>query len=115
MFDIGGGEVIGLAVVALVVVGPERLPRLAAEAGQMLRKLRQVAADARAEVADELGPEFQDISLQDLNPKSFVRRHLLDEDLAALRLDDDDDHPAPPPRQRPLAPGERAPYDPDAT
>ena len=114
MFDIGGGEVIGLAVVALVVVGPERLPRLAAEAGQMLRKLRQVAADARAEVADELGPEFQDISLQDLNPKSFVRRHLLDDDLAALRLDDDDG-PVPPPRQRPLDPGERAPYDPDAT
>jgi sec-independent protein translocase protein TatB len=114
MFDIGGGEVIGLAVVALVVVGPERLPRLAAEAGQMLRKLRQVAADARAEVADELGPEFQDISLQDLNPKSFVRRHLLDDDLAGLRLDDDDG-PAPPPRQRPLDPGERAPYDPDAT
>jgi sec-independent protein translocase protein TatB len=114
MFDIGGGEVIGLAVVALVVVGPERLPRLAAEAGQMLRKLRQVAADARAEVADELGPEFQDISLQDLNPKSFVRRHLLDDDLAALRLDDDDG-PAPTPRQRPLAPGERAPYDPEAT
>ena len=113
MLDIGAGEVVGLAVIGLIVVGPERLPRLAAEAGQLLRKLRQIAADARAEVADELGPEFQDISIQDLNPKAFVRRHLLDDELADLRLDDDG--PARPAPQRPLSPGERAPFDPDAT
>jgi sec-independent protein translocase protein TatB len=114
MLGIGTGEVLGLAVVALVVVGPERLPRLAAEAGQMLRKMRRMAADARAEVADQLGPEFQDISLEDLNPRSFVRKHLLDGEDLDLGLDDDgpvvDVH-----GQRPLAPGERPPYDPDAT
>lgn len=114
MLDIGAGEVVGLAVIGLIVVGPERLPRLAAEAGQLLRKLRQIAADARAEVAEELGPEFQDISIQDLNPKSFVRRHLLDDELADLRLDDDDG-PARPVPLRPLSPGERPPFDPDAT
>lgn len=116
MFGVGGGEVVGLAVVALVVVGPERLPRLAAEAGQMLRKVRRMAADARADVADQLAPEFQGISLEDLNPKTFVRRHLLeDDDHDALRFDDEDGPPPTARPQRPLQPDERAPYDPDAT
>jgi sec-independent protein translocase protein TatB len=116
MFGIGTGEVVGLGVVALVVVGPERLPRLAAEAGQMLRKVRRMAADARAEVADQLGPEFQDISLNDLNPRTFVRRHLLeDDDIDALRFDDDDGPGRVAREQRPLQPDEPAPYDPDAT
>ena len=87
MFDIGPGEFIGLAVVALVVLGPDKLPRYAADAARMLRQVRRMANDARAEVTRELGPELQDLSLTDLNPRNLVRKHLLD----PIDLDDLDD------------------------
>ena len=75
-FDIGLGELIGIAIVALIVLGPEKLPRYAADAAKMLRAVRKMANDARAEVTKELGPELS--SLGDLNPRSLVRKHLLE-------------------------------------
>jgi len=97
MLDIGAGEFIALGVVAVIVLGPERLPRYAAEAGRVLRKVRRMADDARAEVSKELGPEVGDLSLRDLNPRTMVRKHLLDPiDLDSL----DDDRP-----RRPTRPG----------
>lgn len=78
MFDIGPGEFIGLAIVALIVLGPDKLPRYAADAARMLRQVRRMANEARAEVTRELGPEMKDLGLSDLNPRSMVRKHLLD-------------------------------------
>jgi sec-independent protein translocase protein TatB len=84
-FDIGLGELIGIAIVALIVLGPEKLPRYAADAAKMLRTVRKMASDARNEVTKELGPELS--SLGDLNPRSLVRKHLLE----PVDLDDLDD------------------------
>jgi len=78
VFDIGIGEMIGLAIVALLVFGPERLPKVAADAGRMLRQLRTMISGARDDLQESLGPEFKDLELSDLNPRSFVRKHLLD-------------------------------------
>ncbi len=78
MFDIGIGEMVGLAIVALLVFGPERLPKVAADAGRMLRQLRTMISGARDDLQESLGPEFKDLELSDLNPRSFVRKHLLD-------------------------------------
>ena len=89
MFDVGAGEVIGLAVVALVVVGPEKLPRYAADAARMLRQVRRLASEARDEVTRELGPELKDLDLSDLDPRQLVRKHLL-EPINLDDLDDDD-------------------------
>ena len=90
MLDIGAGEFLALGAVAVIVLGPERLPRYAAEAARVVRKVRRLADDARAEVSKELGPEFGDVSLRDLNPRTMVRKHLLDPiDLDSL----DDDGP----------------------
>ncbi|HEX4699664.1 MAG TPA: sec-independent translocase [Actinomycetes bacterium] len=92
MFDVGPGEVIGLAVVALVVVGPDKLPRYAADAARMLRQVRRMASEARDEVTRELGPELKDLDLADLDPRQLVRKHLL-EPINLDDLDDDDrDH-----------------------
>ena len=77
-FDIGPLELVALAVIALLVLGPDKLPRYAADAARMLRQVRRMASDAKAEVSRELGPELQDISMADLNPRSLVRKHLLD-------------------------------------
>ena len=63
MFDIGAGEFVALAIVALIVLGPEKLPRYAAEAARMLRQVRDMANDARGRVRRELGPEFDDLDL----------------------------------------------------
>jgi sec-independent protein translocase protein TatB len=78
VFDIGIGEMIGLAIVALLVFGPERLPKVAADAGRMLRQLRTMISGARNDLQESLGPEFKDLELSDLNPRTLVRKHLLD-------------------------------------
>lgn len=127
MFGIGGGEFAVLAVIALLVLGPEKLPRYAADAAKMLREVRVLLTRARAEVADQLGPEFADISLTDLNPRTLITRHVFDGDEDPLGLRDD--RTARPahngartggpqhssgdtPRH---TPGETPPYDTDAT
>ena len=115
MFQVGFGEAVVVIVVVLLVVGPERLPHYAAEAGKMLRQLRRMAQNASADLRSELGPEFADVDLADLHPRRFVRKHLL-EDLEDL--DDTDDRPPARARRAPeraLEAGERPPYDADAT
>lgn len=117
MFDVGVGEVLALAVVALLVFGPERLPRYAADAGRFVRQLRDLAAGARRDLAESLGPEFRDVDLTELNPRGFVKRHLWDE----IDRDDDGDDAGGADRgarqgrhHRPV-PGEAPPFDDEAT
>jgi sec-independent protein translocase protein TatB len=116
IFDVGPLEFIALAVIALLVLGPDKLPRYAADAARMLRQLRRMANDARAEVTRELGPEFQDIKMADLNPRTLVRKHLIE----PLDLDDLDGigrTGSADSRSKPAAAGEGSPppYDEDAT
>lgn len=75
--DIGAPELLVLAVVAVVVFGPEKLPEFARKAATTLRYVRQMAGSAQTQLRSELGPEFEDLDFADLNPKSFVRKHLL--------------------------------------
>ena len=77
-FDIGPLELIARAVIAMLVLGPDKLPRYAADAARVLRQVRRMANDAKTEMSRELGPELQDISMADLNPRSLVRKHLLE-------------------------------------
>ena len=78
MFGINGWEIIALAVVALLVFGPDRLPKAAADAGRLFRQLRLMIANARRDIGESLGPEFKDFDVTDLNPRQLVRKHLLD-------------------------------------
>lgn len=79
MFDLSFTKILVLAVVALVVFGPKELPKVAGQAGRMLRDLRRIAEGATADLKEGLGPEFQDFELEDLNPRRFVQKHLLEE------------------------------------
>jgi len=83
LFDLSITKILILGVIGLLIFGPEQLPRMAAQAGRALRDLRRLADKARADLAESLGPEFAEFDLNDLNPKAFVRKHLLDD------LDDD--------------------------
>jgi sec-independent protein translocase protein TatB len=116
VFDLSISKLLVLAVIALVIFGPNELPKMAAQAGRALRDLRRVAEGAKNDLREGLGPEFADFDLEDLNPKRFVQKHLLDD----LNGDYPQSAAAPPPRASRasgtlLAPGERPPFDPDAT
>jgi sec-independent protein translocase protein TatB len=77
-FDIGAGELFGLAILAMLLVGPERLPKLAVEAAQWVKKARGLATKATAELRENLGPGFEDLQPKDLNPKTFVKKQISD-------------------------------------
>lgn len=85
MFQIGPMEVLVLAVVGLIVLGPDRLPELARDAARMLRQLRDMATGARQQLRDELGPEFADVDLRNLNPRTAVQRAVFGDDVPDLR------------------------------
>jgi sec-independent protein translocase protein TatB len=120
VFDLSIGKILVLAVIALVLFGPDQLPKMAAQAGRALRDLRRLAEGARSDLREGLGPEFSNFDITDLNPKNFVRKHLFEE------LDDLSNQP---PGARAadvgaengvatgqvLAAGERPPYDAEAT
>jgi sec-independent protein translocase protein TatB len=115
VFDLSIGKLLILAVVALIIFGPNELPKMASQAGRALRDLRRIAEGAKNDLREGLGPEFADLDLEDLNPKRFVQKHLFDE------MNGDQPNSAGATAARPrangtlLAPGEPAPYDIDAT
>ena len=83
MFNVGPMELLVLAVVGLIVLGPDKLPNLARDAARMLRTLRDLATGARQQLRDELGPEFADVDLRNLNPRTALRNAVFgDEDPA---------------------------------
>lgn len=109
MLDVGLGEAALLVVLALVIFGPDRLPKVAAQAGRALRQLRSMADSAKQDLREGLGPEFADFDVADLDPRRFVRKHLFDDS-------GEFDRETPPFMDEPLLPyGERPPYDPEAT
>lgn len=116
MFGIGFGELVVIAFLAVLVFGPDRLPELAQQAGRFVRQLRKFAMNARDELRSELGPEFADLELTDLDPRAIVRKHIAEAMAELDELEDTirGDTPAPE-AQRPLEKGERPPYDVDAT
>src|SRR5580698_4618427 len=81
MFNIGPLELLVLAFVGLVVLGPDRLPGLARDAARMIRTLRELANGARTQLREELGPEFADIDLRSLNPRTAITQALLGDDV----------------------------------
>ena len=84
--DLGAPEVIMLVLLAVLMFGPEKIPGFARKAARVYKYLMNIATGAKDQLADELGPEFRDLSLADLNPKTFISKHLLDtEEVSAFR------------------------------
>ena len=110
MFGVGLPELMVIAVVAVVVFGPDRLPEFARQAGRFVRQVRNLALSAQTQLREELGPEYADLRLADLDPRQAIRKHILE-----AMEDDDYDVPAPPRSADVLGPDERPPYDAEAT
>ena len=75
-FDFGAGEIIGLAVLAMILIGPDKLPSFAVEAAKFVKKAREFATKATDELKENLGPGFEDLQPSDLNPKKFIQRQV---------------------------------------
>jgi sec-independent protein translocase protein TatB len=105
--NLGWEEILLLAVLGLVIFGPERLPRAAQDASRMLRELRTMARGAANDLKAELGPEIADLDLRSLHPRRFVEDALFGED--------EPTQPATPMASATLGDNERPPFDSDAT
>jgi len=95
MFDIGIGELLALAVIGLLVFGPERLPKAAADAAKWARQIRQMAHSARKEIVDSAGVDLGETmnglkGLQDLHPRRL-----------ASGIFEDEPEPEPEPKANP--------------
>ena len=136
MFDLSPEKLFILAIVAVFVLGPERLPSAASWLARTLQQIKNYAAEANHRIRSELGPEFDEIRepLADLrtdwthlrtwrDPRAALIHHLRDDPITR------DDYPfsanggwpavpnvqSPTPVPQQLAAGERPPIDPDAT
>ncbi len=79
MFDINGQEFVILLLVAIVVIGPDRLPRYAREFRGWVTKARDLLADARAAIRDEIGDT---VDFAVLDPRHYDPRHIVKDVLA---------------------------------
>jgi sec-independent protein translocase protein TatB len=114
VFGVGVPEIAVLLVVAVVVFGPDRLPDMARQAARMIHTLRGFARNAQNELRDELGPEYADLQLRDLDPRVAVRKQIMDA-MAELEEEEVQQHVKRRPGQLPLLAGETPPFDDEAT
>lgn len=85
MFDIGIGEILLIAVAGLLIFGPEKLPRAAADAAKWIKQIRAMAAKSRQDLADSAGIDLGDTldsvkSLGDLHPRKLAQSLISDDE-----------------------------------
>ena len=119
MFDINGWELLLLGVLAILVLGPERLPEYAAKFGRFVRQARTMADRAKTQLKDEMGPEFSDVDWRAYDPRQYDPRKIVRDALSASDDDDPDldaDEPEKPrSAQTEYDPARGTPWDTEAT
>ncbi|WP_427018775.1 twin-arginine translocase TatA/TatE family subunit [Pseudarthrobacter sp. P1] len=86
MFGINTPELIIVAVVAVLVIGPQRLPEYVEKLKNLIREVRRMASGARETIKDEAGVDIDEIDWKKLDPRQYDPRRIIREAL----LDDDD-------------------------
>lgn len=87
MFDIGISHMLVIAVVGIIVLGPEKLPGFAQQAAGAIRGVKAMLSEAQAQLRDELGEDFAGLDPRNLDPRTAIKRALQDDPTA-----DQDDH-----------------------
>lgn len=119
MIDISVEKVALLLIIAVLVLGPTKLPEYARKLGRLIREVRRMASGAQEKLRQELGPEFEDIDWRKMDPRQYDPRRIIRE--ALLEEDPVPEPVAPiqtPPPARPavrLAAGQKAPFDDEST
>lgn len=117
MFGLSAEKLIILALLAVLIIGPERLPYYSKQLGEWVRKAKRMVDNAQVQLKSELGEDFQDVDWKKLDPRQYdprriVREALLEEKRnpnAAEKLN----RVKPPQKQLEL--GETPPFDLEAT
>ncbi|GLF94486.1 sec-independent translocase [Streptomyces yaizuensis] len=78
--DIGALELVALVVLAVLVFGPDKLPKVIQDTTRFIRKIREFSDNAKQDIRSELGPEFKDFEFEDLNPKTYLRKQFNEND-----------------------------------
>ncbi|WP_329314461.1 MULTISPECIES: sec-independent translocase [unclassified Streptomyces] len=78
--DIGALELVTIVVLAILIFGPDKLPKVIQDVSGFIRKIRAFSDSAKQDIRSELGPEFKDFEFEDLNPKTFLRKQLTEND-----------------------------------
>ena len=68
MFGIGFEKLFVLAILGVILIGPDKLPQFAVDAAKFLQKMRGMSREAMTEFKSQLGPEYANLDIQDLNP-----------------------------------------------
>jgi sec-independent protein translocase protein TatB len=84
--DIGPLELVTLIVLAVLVFGPDKLPKFIQDTMRTIRKIREFSESAKQDIRNELGPEFKDFEFEDLNPKQFLRKQLDNDELGLKEI-----------------------------
>lgn len=84
--DIGALELVTLVVLAVLVFGPDKLPKVIQDISGFIRKVREFSDSAKRDIREELGPEFKEFEFEDLNPKTFIRKQLDNEELGIKEI-----------------------------
>ncbi|WP_369181297.1 sec-independent translocase [Streptomyces mutabilis] len=84
--DIGALELVTLVVLAVLVFGPDKLPKVIQDVSRTIRKIREFSDSAKQDIRQELGPEFKDFEFEDLNPKTFIRKQLDNDELGLKEI-----------------------------
>jgi sec-independent protein translocase protein TatB len=111
-------KLIVIAVLAVFLLGPERIPHYAAQLGRLVRTVREMANGAKERLRDEMGPDFDDVDWKKLDPRQYDPRRIIRE---ALLEDLDADPvsvirpPASSPKRQRSVGGEAVPFDNEAT
>lgn len=87
MLGINGFELVVLLLIAVMVLGPERLPEYAAQLARLVKELRRMASGAREQLREEVGPELDEVDWRKLDPRQYDPRRIIKEAL----LDDIED------------------------
>jgi sec-independent protein translocase protein TatB len=79
-----------IAIIAVFVLGPERLPEYARKLAQLVKTVRSMADGAKDRMREEMGPEFDDVDWKRLDPRQYDPRRIIRE---ALLEEDDESAP----------------------
>jgi sec-independent protein translocase protein TatB len=135
VFGINAPELLIIAIVAVLVIGPQRLPEYAEKLRNLIREVRRMAAGARETIKEEAGVDLDEIDWKKLDPRQYDPRRIIrdalmdDDETAAVKpvspggpavVEPAPSAPAPYPAEpakplQRLTAGQAAPFDVEAT
>ncbi|WP_277454628.1 hypothetical protein [Janibacter sp. DB-40] len=100
---VNGWEFILLIVLAFIILGPQRMPEYAAKLARFVVQLRRMANDAKTQLKDQMGPEYEDLDWRQYDPRQYDPRRIVKQALMepledAFSLEDKPSTTTPAPR-----------------